>query len=72
MSFHRVRDHTGEPLLCCWDECGQYSLYEFRFEVQETLTKKVTYTFCNERHRLYWMNSHISNGNLPTGLKTVH
>lgn len=60
----RVRDpQTGEPLLCCWDECGQWGVAEI-FELMG-----LYYIFCSERHREYWKNSVMDNGNLPAGMR---
>lgn len=64
-----VRDPLTEvPLLCCWDECGQFGHEEMRAEVTEG-RKVIKYVFCTERHRAYWQHSIISNGNLPAGMR---
>lgn len=64
-----VRDpHTQEPLLCCWDDCGQYGHDEHGENFREG-GKSVRYIFCSDRHRQYWRHSSISNGNLPAGFR---
>jgi hypothetical protein len=65
-----VRNQLGDPLLCCWDDCGQYGHYEARsVRVQEG--RPVTYVFCCPRHQEYWINSVEDNGNLPSGSKRL-
>lgn len=68
-----VRDpQTEQPLLCCWDDCGQYGHQEQRAEVSEgtgAALKVVTYIFCTERHLAYWRHSVVDNGNLPAGMR---
>lgn len=64
-----VRNSLGLPLLCCWDECGQYG----DDRVKEIVTegrKKVAYIFCSEGHRAYWKHSTKSYGNRPSGDRT--
>lgn len=69
MTFVR-NPQTEEPLLCCWDDCGQYGHNEHREVVREG-PKTLTYIFCHDRHRAYWVNSHRSNGNLPAGYRRL-
>ncbi len=69
-----VRDPTtGEPLLCCWDDCGQYGddREAEMYSESGTKQKEIRYIFCSTAHRAYWNNSHRSNGNLPSGFRNV-
>ena len=63
-----VRDGHGVPLLCTWDDCGQWG------DDREVIVhgpKKVRYIFCSAGHREYWKHSHINNGNRPSGSRSV-
>ena len=57
-------DQAGRKVLCAWDECDKdaYSLYEVRtheharsISCDSSLASHVTYPFCSERHKQYWL-----------------
>lgn len=50
------------PLLCCWDDCGQYGDNNVRVAWNEKGTT-VYYIFCSEGHKDFWVNSKNSYGN---------
>lgn len=63
-------------LLCCWAECERQGvdLYKTRHHAHATglkcddpLSKHPIYVFCSERHRQYFLHSHVKNGQLPPG-----
>lgn len=64
MPKHLVRDGHGVPLLCTWDDCGQWG--DDRIVITHG-PKKVRYIFCSEGHRAYWTHSHVDLGNRATG-----
>ena len=50
-------------------------LHEHAPELQcdHPLSEHINYVFCSERHRQYFLHSHIDMGNLPAGHKsTIH
>lgn len=59
---NRVRNSHGVPLLCCWDDCEESGLYEYRMREEDSIM-----VFCSERHMSYHRNSHRGYGRLPTG-----
>jgi len=56
---------SGDWLLCCWDTCEKPG-YEANKAVQRVTEnserKTVTYVFCSERHKQYFLHSHIRYG----------
>jgi hypothetical protein len=63
-------------LLCCWADCEKHAVdlhktmhhdHARGIPCHDLLAKHPVYTFCSERHRQLFLNSHRSNGNLPTG-----
>ena len=69
---------AGRWLRCCWDDCDKdgYESNKTRFHdhnpgypCSHPEAKHVWYTFCSDRHRQYFLHSHISLGNLPAGYK---
>lgn len=63
-----VRGVNGDPLLCCWDDCGQYG-DDREKEVAAEGQKTVHYVFCSPGHRAFWRNSVKSYGNKASGDK---
>lgn len=61
-----VRDATGVPVLCSWDDCGQYGDDRVKEIVPEG-QKRVHYVFCSEGHRDFWRNSIRNYGNHSSG-----
>lgn len=67
MTFVRVVA-TGEKLLCCWDDCGQWGHAEFFTESMGSGGLPVKDIYCSLRHREYALNAtRLGNGILPTG-----
>jgi hypothetical protein len=69
---------AGRWLTCCWDECENRSVSVHLAVVHDHArglacdhpdSQHVRYTFCTDRHKLYWVNGHRSYGNLPSGDK---
>lgn len=61
---------TGVPLLCCWEDCQKNGHEENKIVVRDG-DKSLNYVFCTTRHRNYYRNSHLDNGNLMSGDKTI-
>jgi hypothetical protein len=74
----------GVRLTCCLpsmpggDTCDRpsYELYKVRVHehakaipCDSPMASHIWYTFCSERHRLLFINSHRELGNLPSGYK---
>lgn len=60
----KVLSHdSGDWLLCCWDDCQRQG-YDMHKAIQRTTSKAsgrletVSYVFCTERHRQFFLNSH--------------
>ncbi len=78
------RRELGPPLLCCWQDCPKPGKNEIRVVVTEgkeadtfvygdaAPPNTITYIFCCETHKLYFVNSHRDLGNLPPGYKTSY
>jgi hypothetical protein len=62
-----VRNQWGVPLPCCWDECELPGLEEVKAVSTERRGPPLTYIFCSDRHKLYWLFSPRGNGMLPSG-----
>lgn len=64
-------DRGGTYVVCAWDECEQDGVESNKCTVNYGKPgypdQIVKYVFCSERHRQYWINSHHSYGNLPSG-----
>jgi hypothetical protein len=68
-------DHDGNRnIMCGWDTCERDG-----FEMHKVVTndsapgyppKYMTYVFCSERHKQYWVNSIHDCNNLPAGYKS--
>ncbi len=65
-------------LLCCWDTCENQSveLHKTRFHdharglpCSHPDAKHPWYTFCSERHKQFFLHSHIAYGKLPPGFR---
>lgn len=80
----RVRNPgTGRVFPCCWDDCWRPGDARVKAEVTEGVfaeadmvpellvgtPKVLTYIFCSDRHKAYWVNSHRDMGNLPPGVR---
>ena len=65
----RLDDHH---LLCCWDDCENFANSLFGVRVDESTRyapKFVTYYFCRERCKQFWINSTRDLYNLPAGMR---
>lgn len=68
-------DHAGNRnVMCAWDTC-EHDGYE-SFKVVKHLSvergeRTMSYVFCTERHKQYWLASMRpgNNNNLPSGFK---
>lgn len=62
--------HGDRHIVCAWDDCERdgYELYKCTVNYGGTEQAQIVrYVFCSERHRQYWIHSHRSYGNLPSG-----
>ena len=68
MAHKKVINHDrGGTFVCCaWDECDRdgYELYKVRqhthaatIPCDSSVASHVSYVFCSERHRAYWLHS---------------
>ena len=66
-------DHDGDrKVMCAWDECDRdgYELNKVRVNYGTPQSPQVvSYVFCTERHKQFWINSHRKYGNLPAGYR---
>jgi hypothetical protein len=77
----KVISHDSDRWLrCCWDDCDNdgYDLYKSRLHdhsrgisCDDILSKHPIYVFCSERHKQYFLYSHVKQGYLPAGMKNV-
>ena len=65
----KIGDENRPWLLCCWQECEKDGVEMHKARVKEGTAGYCFYVFCSERHKMYWVNSHRDNGNLPAGWK---
>lgn len=73
----KVYSHgSGLWIQCSWFECQKdgYELYKTIFHeharsvpCNSSMAEHVNFVFCSERHKQYFLNSHLSMGNLPKG-----
>lgn len=58
-------DRGGTKVCCAWDECDRpgYELHKVRqheharsIPCDDGLAKHITFIFCSDRHRMYWLN----------------
>lgn len=66
-------DHGGDRhVVCAWDTCERDGV-ETHKVVEQTAKlrgeRSVTFVFCTERHKMYWLNSTRDLNNLPPGFK---
>jgi hypothetical protein len=66
-------DRGGTYVMCGWDTCERDGYESFKCTVNDSAPgqepKYITYVFCSERHRQYWINSIRDMNNLPAGYK---
>lgn len=62
---------TQERILCAWADCTAWGHDEIRVERVEgkngPMRTRVIYIFCNQRHRLFYLQGHRAYGQLPPG-----
>lgn len=66
-------DHGGaKHVMCAWDDCelDGFDLHQARVNYGTAETPHVVkHVFCTERHKMFWVNSVRSYGNLPPGYR---
>lgn len=63
---------SGAHIPCCWDDCRRDGVELHKARVRERTEHGpgvAHYVFCSERHKMFWVNSHRDNGNLPAGYR---
>jgi hypothetical protein len=63
-------DRGGTFVMCGWDTCELPGYENNKCVVHEGVNgnvRDITYIFCTERHRQYWINSVRDCNNLPAG-----
>lgn len=68
-------DHDGSKhVMCAWDTCEKDGFENNKVVAHEGAkgyeTKDITYVFCSERHKQYWLHSTVSCNNLPPGYRS--
>lgn len=68
--YKKVLSRTSDQwLLCCWQDCERDGFELFKVIDREHQTEPTAFVFCSERHKHYWLNSHVHNGMLPAGMR---
>lgn len=65
-------DRGGTFVKCAWDDCEKdgYELHKVRVNYgTNACPHVVSYVFCSDRHKQYWIHSHRAYGHLPPGCK---
>jgi hypothetical protein len=66
-------DRGGTYVMCAWDTCERDGYETFkcveRDSTQGYELRTITYVFCTERHRQYFINSTNGAGRLPSGFR---
>jgi hypothetical protein len=67
-------DRGGTYVMCAWDTCERDGHENNKVVVQNGQARgdnTMTYVFCSERHKAYWLNNNRpgNNNNLPPGWK---
>ena len=68
-------DRGGTYVMCAWDTCEKDGFQTHSVREHEGARgyeeKTITYVFCSDRHKMYWLHSiHPGqNNNLPAGYK---
>jgi hypothetical protein len=74
------RDHPEDTrwIVCGWADCTKpgYELHKTLFHdhnpgfpCNDARVKHVWYIFCSDKHKNYFLHSHIKLGNLPPGAR---
>ena len=65
-------DRGGTFVMCAWDTCEKAGYQNNRAVVHEGVppnVRDITYVFCSDRHKMYWINSIRDCNNLPAGYR---
>lgn len=66
-------DRGGTYVMCAWDTCERAGYQNNRVVTHEGAqgnVKDITYVFCSDRHKQYWLHSATGDiNNLPAGFK---
>ena len=66
-------DHAGDrKVMCAWDTCEKDGYENNKVVVHEGVAphvRDITFVFCTERHKQYWINSIHDLNNLPAGYR---
>lgn len=67
---------AGTKIFCGWDDCDLDGFALFQVVINAAKPgfprKLERYVFCTERHKQYWLNSHIAYGQLPSGANRLY
>lgn len=81
---HAANGGTVKFVMCAWDDCEKdgFEMYKVVIETGNVKggypSRPLTYIFCCERHRAYWINSSLQGrygfeghayGQLPKGMR---
>lgn len=64
-----VRTHTGEKVLCVWDDCQRPGRDEIKVKLQHEDLQWWDYIFCSEFHKALFTNGHVSYSRVAVGSK---
>ena len=62
-----VRTHTGEKIICVWDDCRKPGHDEIKVKERHDDGQWWDYIFCTEFHKQLHINSPKSYGNVTVG-----
>ena len=65
-------DRGGTHVMCAWDTCELDGYETNKVVVHEGVSgnvRDITFVFCTERHKAYWLNSVRDVNNLPPGYR---
>lgn len=66
-------DRGGTYVLCAWDTCERYGFETYkaieRISAPGYPLQTLTYVFCTERHKQYFIHSLVQANQLPPGFK---
>jgi hypothetical protein len=63
--------------MCCWNDCVELAHEQHKVVVREgkdesmTQVQTLTYVFCCQQHKMYYVHSHRDLGNLPTNYRAT-
>jgi hypothetical protein len=64
-------DRGGTYVMCAWDTCEKDGYEMFKVVEYDNANgyepKTISYVFCTERHKEYWLHSTVRAGYLPAG-----